>query len=285
MRGVTAIGGAGLALAAPVLVAVLTVLCVGLLDVPAASAQGCSPRLVVSKTDGLAPGGETVTVSGSCYDVNKGVYVGFCVVPPPGSMPTPCGGGIDMGGMGGLSHWISSNPPPQGVGLAVPYGPGGSFTVTVRPAQQLNAQVDCRRVRCAIVTRADHTRSSDRSMDVIIPVTFADPAPAPAPTAPAIAIPDLSGLATTTTTAPPEETTTTTVEEATTTTSTTAPAAVDDDGDDATDLAVTTASSSSSGGSGTAVAIAVVVVLLVVAAGGGWWALRRRGAGPAGSGE
>ena len=34
-------------------------------------------------------------------------------------------------------------------------------------------EFDCREVRCAVVTRADHTRSEDRSQDVRVPVSFA----------------------------------------------------------------------------------------------------------------
>jgi hypothetical protein len=258
-------------------------------DPAPALAQGCSPRLSVSKTAGLAPSGETVTVSGSCFDVAKGVYVAFCVVPPPGTVPSPCGGGVDMSGANGLSHWISSNPPPQGIGLTTPYGAGGTFTVTMRPSSQLNATVDCRRVSCAIVTRNDHTRSSDRSQDVIVPVSFAAD-PAPAPTAPALpALPDLSGLASLpavgvgpeaggTTTVPGEEATTTTEAPVSTSTSTTAAAAPDDD-----ELA---ADPLSSEGGGSAVPVVVVVlgaVVLVAVAGGGWWALRRRPHDPDGS--
>jgi hypothetical protein len=144
--------------------------------------------LRASRTDQLDPAGERVTVSGSGYDVSKGIYVAYCVVPPPGMPPGPCGGGEDRAGASGASAWISSNPPPYGVGVATPYGPGGSFTVEVFVRPELNPTTDCRRVRCAIVTRNDHTRSSDRSQDLFLPITFraespgpAGPAPAPAP--------------------------------------------------------------------------------------------------------
>jgi hypothetical protein len=239
---------------------------------PAAEAQGCPPWMAVSRTDGLDPNGETLSVSGGCFDESKGIYVAFCVVPPPGVAPSPCGGGVDMSGAGGLSHWIDSNPPPQGTGLATPFGPGGTFTVTMRPSTQLNATVDCRRVRCAIVTRADHTRGSDRSQDVIVPISFAEPAPppvfvpppppAPAPTAP----PETTTVPETTTTVPEA---TTTVPE-TTTTSTTE--ATEDE-----ELAATTASDSEDEGAGgsTGLVVAIVVVVLLGAAVGGTLLYRR----------
>jgi hypothetical protein len=148
-------------------------------------------RLNVSKTRGLSRGGETVTVKGSGYDVSKGIYVAFCVDNGAGVLPSPCGGGADMTGSSGSSAWISSNPPSYGEGLAKPYGSGGSFTVTVRVSQKIG-DVDCVVRACAIVSRADHTRTSDRSQDVRVPILFAAPAtaaggeaPAAAPTAPA----------------------------------------------------------------------------------------------------
>ncbi|MET7396909.1 hypothetical protein ABZS66_25840 [Dactylosporangium sp. NPDC005572] len=151
---------------------------------PAAAATGTGPggqRLTVPKTAGLAPAGETVTVSGTGYDVTKGIYVAFCVDNGAGQLPSPCGGGIDTAGGSGASYWISSNPPAYGKGLAIPYGPGGTFRVELKVAAALAAGVDCRSARCAVVTRADHTRTSDRSQDVRVAVTFAA-AGAPAPT-------------------------------------------------------------------------------------------------------
>ncbi|MEV0396326.1 hypothetical protein [Polymorphospora rubra] len=143
-------------------------------------------RLSVSKTTGINRQGETLSVSGTGYDTNKGIYVAFCVDNGAGSAPSPCGGGIDMSGDSGASQWISSNPPAYGEGLAIPYGPGGSFSVQVKVSSRIG-DVDCTVRRCAVVTRTDHLRTADRSQDVRVPVTFAAAAqPAPAdPTAPA----------------------------------------------------------------------------------------------------
>ena len=234
-----------------------------------ASAQGCGPVLTVSKSQGLDPAGETVTVSGSCFDVNKGIYVAFCVVPPPGSPPSPCGGGVAMEGSGGLSHWISSNPPPYAEGLTVPYGPGGSFTVTLRPSAVLNAEIDCRVVQCAIATRNDHTRSSDRSQDGIVPVAFAT---APTPTEPPPSVPPETLPPTT---LPPDtvpETTTTEAPEATTTTVevTTTEAPLDQDAE------LASAEGEASSGLGAGAWVAIVVVLVLLAGGATALVLRRR---------
>ena len=69
------------------------------------------------------------------------------------------------------SAWISSNPPPYGRDLAIPYSKGGRFSVTLTVNSQIG-DIDCRRISCAIVTRADHTKSSIRTSDLFIPVTF-----------------------------------------------------------------------------------------------------------------
>ncbi|GAA4034143.1 hypothetical protein GCM10022247_69030 [Allokutzneria multivorans] len=144
-----------------------------------------TPKLTASKTTGLAQNGEKITVRGEGYDVNKGIYVAICVDNGPGKAPSPCLGGADMSGGQGGSVWISSNPPPYGKDLAKPYGPGGSFSVElITKAKDTNA--DCLTQRCAVVSRNDHTRSGDRSQDVIVPITFttgaSSPAPVPVPT-------------------------------------------------------------------------------------------------------
>ncbi|XVU21417.1 hypothetical protein ACQPZJ_29605 [Actinoplanes sp. CA-054009] len=165
------IGRAAVTVTASVLLATLGI------GAPAQAAK----HLSVSKTKGLKRAGETVTVSGSGYDVTKGIYVAFCVDNGAGVMPSPCGGGADMSGSSGSSAWISSNPPSYGEGLAKPYGKGGSFKVSINVSQMIG-EVDCVVKACAIVTRNDHTRTSDRSQDVRIPVRFAA---APAANAPA----------------------------------------------------------------------------------------------------
>jgi hypothetical protein len=128
--------------------------------------------LTVSKARGLNPAGETVTVDGSGYDTEKGIYVAFCVVPAPNQTPAPCGGGQDRSGSSGESIWISNNPPIYARGLTKKYGAGGTFRVQVHVQAALNDNVDCRKVTCAVVTRNDHTRSSDRSQDIFVPLQF-----------------------------------------------------------------------------------------------------------------
>lgn len=172
---------------------VAAVLIVGLgLALVAGTPAHAAPRIDVTPDSDLDPAGQVVTVRGEGYDTTKGIYVAWCVVPPPGQVPSPCGGGADQDGTSGSSVWVSSNPPPYGVGLARPYGLGGTFEVDVEVTRWINDEVDCLVTACAVTTRNDHTRTNDRSQDVFHPVSFraeptAEPTsrstPAPEPTA------------------------------------------------------------------------------------------------------
>jgi hypothetical protein len=112
-----------------------------------------------------------ITITGRKFDSNVGVYLAFCKLPKKGEAPTPCGGGINMAGESVSSIWISSNPPVYGGDLAEPFGKNGSFKYKLRLSSMIDS-IDCKKVRCAITIRADHTRSSDRSQDLFIPIKF-----------------------------------------------------------------------------------------------------------------
>ncbi len=127
--------------------------------------------LTVTPTKRLDPAGATVRVRGAGFDPTVGIYVALCVTPRPGQQPSPCGGGVNTSGQNAASAWVSSNPPPYGAKLAVPYRPGGRFSVRLE-ISPLIGDVDCRVVSCSIVTRADHTHPGDRRFDVAVPVTF-----------------------------------------------------------------------------------------------------------------
>jgi iron complex transport system substrate-binding protein len=179
------------------LVVLLVVVAIGggpLVSHPAAAqgtAEGSAGQtLTVSRTTDLDPAGEVVTVTGSGYDETKGIYVSFCVLPPPGQKPTPCAGGIDLSGAGGSTVWVTSDAPAYAAGLTTPFGPGGTFEVRITVAAVLADGIDCRVIACAVSTRADHTRGEDRTADVFVPLSFAagvsSGLPSPAMSVPAV---------------------------------------------------------------------------------------------------
>ena len=112
-----------------------------------------------------------ITVTGKRFDESVGLYLAICVVPKKGLLPTPCGGGVNKAGVGEGSFWISSNPPPYGIGLADSFKPGGRFSYKIRMSKKIG-KFDCKKVKCAVTVRADHLRSEDRSFDLYLPITF-----------------------------------------------------------------------------------------------------------------
>src|SRR5690625_3251894 len=132
-------------------------------------------ELTVSETS-VDPNGSKVTVTGTGYREDVGIYVAVCVIPAAGEAPGPCLGGVNMEGESGGSYWIASDPPAYAEGLTIPFEAGGSFEVELAFAAD-DDHTDCLDPTvapqgCAISTRADHTRGSDRSADVLIPLTF-----------------------------------------------------------------------------------------------------------------
>jgi hypothetical protein len=139
--------------------------------VPAQAVTGSrGETLKVSKTVNIKSGDKLV-ISGQHFDETVGIYVAMCTVVKAGILPSPCGGGIDETGATGASVWISSNPPSYGVALAKPFLPGGRFSVSLKVSPMIG-KLDCRKVKCAIYVRADHTRGDDRTHDLFVPISF-----------------------------------------------------------------------------------------------------------------
>ena len=130
------------------------------------------PKLSVSQVNNLNPNGTTVTVRGTGYDVNKGVYVIVCTQSAPGPQAT-CIGGVNIDGSSASSVWVSSNPPNYAIGLTTPFSPDGSFTVDLVVVAKSGA-LDCTVLKCGVVTRSDHLRYTDRTQDVFVPITFSN---------------------------------------------------------------------------------------------------------------
>jgi len=136
-------------------------------------------KVTVSRTNDLDPTGAEVTVTGAGFDESIGIYVAVCVDNGPEKRPTPCLGGVDMSGSTGASGWFSSNPPSYGKDLAQPFGPDGTFELTMAVVAQDNL-TDCLDEAaapdgCVLATFADHSRIDNRSADVRVPLTFGEP--------------------------------------------------------------------------------------------------------------
>ncbi|MCX5332719.1 immunoglobulin I-set domain protein [Streptomyces sp. NBC_00140] len=143
-------------------------------DRPSGSRTGTGSegqKLTVTPVNNLATENQTLKITGSGYDEDKGIYVALCVDNGDGELPTPCVGGVDMTGGSHSSAWISSNPPDYGEDLATPYEDGGSFEVELTVDAE-DEFTDCFEAKCVLATRADHTLSGHRSQDVKVPVSF-----------------------------------------------------------------------------------------------------------------
>jgi hypothetical protein len=114
--------------------------------------------------------GTKVLVTGRGYNTKVGIYVTYCVIPPKGQKPSDCGP-FDVTGQNNASVWVSSNPPVFAALLVKPFGRGGTFKLKI-PVTRMIGDFDCKKVRCALTTRADHTNGSYRKADVFIPVTI-----------------------------------------------------------------------------------------------------------------
>lgn len=126
-------------------------------------------KLTVSQTKGLKKDAK-VTVIGSGYDKDTGIYVTFCVIPKKGKKPDHCGA-YNITGINSQAVWISSNPPLYAALLTTGFKKGGRFKIEL-PLSKTIGDKDCTKVKCAVLTRADHTDGDNRTADVIVPITF-----------------------------------------------------------------------------------------------------------------
>ncbi len=182
-------------LASAAIAAITVVASLGVLALGPASPAGAAPgvgtgtsgqTLTVSDVDDLDPDGATVTVTGAGYDIagfdlaTEGMYLAFCVDNGPSQPPSPCVGGIDVTGESGGARWVTNNPYEGTPAVAI--AADGSFTTTLT-VQASDASIDCLGLpagqECKIVTRMDHRSGGDRSQDVKVPVTFAEPTAGP----------------------------------------------------------------------------------------------------------
>lgn len=131
-----------------------------------------------AKLGSLHPG-EPLIVRGKGFDEGIGIYVSICKIPPQGEKPGPCLGGIPEGAKEGMidrekltSAWVT-NDWAWRTFATHNWEDGGSFDVTLIVPEPVSGDLDCRKVACAVTTRADHTAMHDRVQDMLLPVRFA----------------------------------------------------------------------------------------------------------------
>ncbi|MGD9797907.1 MAG: neocarzinostatin apoprotein domain-containing protein [Acidimicrobiia bacterium] len=150
----------------------------------AASAQTAGPAIAVSKTTGLDPAGDRVTVSGTGYAPGQGLYIQFCPQ-PGGALGTAGGRATGCNPDQGNDHTIWKTPV------------AGDGTWSVELAIQSSwGSTNCTTTTCGVFTRRDHMGgATDFSQDAFLAVQFAaaaEPAPTPTPAPTTSAVPQLA---------------------------------------------------------------------------------------------
>ena len=136
-----------------------------------------------SKTAGIDPAGETLTVAGSGFDSSggKGIYLQFCK--QTGTSGTAAGRPA-AANCSGAQAWIT------GAGLpgTSPWTGEGTFSFSLAVTAAFK-DVDCRAegTTCGIVTRNDHNQPGVYDQDTFTPITFAADAPVE-PTGPELTV-------------------------------------------------------------------------------------------------
>jgi hypothetical protein len=127
----------------------------------------------------LPASGATVRVGGTGYNTDQGIFLAFCVIPDSveigdpttyTTLPTPCLGGREStdGSARRITNTGTGTP-----GVTIPYAAHGSFLTTLNLKPEIaDGKVCDVTVKCAIITRADFTATTDRSYDQYIPVHF-----------------------------------------------------------------------------------------------------------------
>ncbi|QIK62888.1 hypothetical protein G7068_06515 [Leucobacter viscericola] len=129
----------------------------------------------------LTPG-EVLVVDGKGFNADIGIYVAICGIPAsPDEKPSPCLGGVPSGATEGAaagatalsSVWITDDWAWRAFATQGYDNPKqGSFSARITVPDPVEGTLDCRVSQCAIATRADHTASSDRVQDILLPVKF-----------------------------------------------------------------------------------------------------------------
>lgn len=132
-----------------------------------APASANTTRITLSKATDLG-GGEVITVSGTGFVPDQGVYVQFCAA-PTGALGTQAG------------RTTACYPEQDGERTVwlTPVPADGTWSTPLTVSDAFD-DVDCRAQSCGVFVRRDHSGgSADFSQDAFAPVTFGDPATTP----------------------------------------------------------------------------------------------------------
>lgn len=157
-------------------------------ETSAVGSDGRTRELSVMTVDGepadlaaLRPG-EVLVIDGKGFNAGIGIYVAICGVPASSNeKPSPCLGGVPSGAKDGAaagatalsSVWITDDWAWRAFATQGYDDAGqGSFSARITVPDPIEGALDCRVSQCAIATRADHTASSDRVQDMLLPVKF-----------------------------------------------------------------------------------------------------------------
>ena len=122
----------------------------------------------LNKTSGLADAGDSITVTITGLDSDKGIYVEECQLPTDGSKPSDC---YSVGGFPGV--WATNVSANLSIGAT---DASKSFVLPVIGSFNAGSSlIDCQIVSCGVFTRRDHLGSTDRTLDTVIPLSFATP--------------------------------------------------------------------------------------------------------------
>lgn len=118
----------------------------------------------VSKTMGIAYGGEDLKLTMLGLTSDQGVYVRLCKAAAEGERPALCDG---------LGVWASMSSAQQAYGAV---NAANELTLPVKASfVSGETAIDCQKSVCVVFVRRDHNAGSDLSLDRVIPVTFTLP--------------------------------------------------------------------------------------------------------------
>lgn len=117
----------------------------------------------LNKSTGLIDNGDSVQVSIAGLPADKGVYARQCEIPTAGTRPVNCDNARAV--------WATNVVPNQSLGGVPANLP---FTLNVSGwFKGKTGGVDCQLVKCGIYLESDWTALSNRSLDTLLPISFA----------------------------------------------------------------------------------------------------------------